>query len=997
MSRCRPLVAALVAVLALLAAAPVVGAAPVTPVLDGGELIYEGTGFAKQDMDDDEMRHHETTNLSWSTHYVMPSPYPGTPRLSYDDNDDLKAFQWQDALGDFSSSTSVLGQDEDGNWTKWSPVNSCHGTAKELLTPPNGLWPWANAAGGAWWTMASGTQSASWEGSCADPDGPGGTSPSMSGQLVDNIAAKWTAPAHPPVGQAQISKDVDQGYATRDCDIAGIEGCTQSVSVQGTLTLKCLLCVTAIDFQHPDEPSGNEVPVPAAGTTDGNIVKVTVKITNTSPKAFSSAVGLREATSGRVITSADWEGAGEIYTFAPGATKTLHFSWDTDGFAWEGGEPHSDRKLQVLTALGGGQADIKVLPRPMILVHGWNADSSTWDDIKPQVPALVHPGYAGRVFAVGDGQAIGAMNTDPDNGWAIERNARAERDYIRDVQADLDARHVDLVAHSMGGLISRMYLQEQMPEATVSEVPPLVPRPVARHLVMLGTPNEGSPCADLISFVKDGIPTWQLRPDFAVSFNKLITQTKGAKLSVMAGDWEERTCQSPEHGDLVVTVPSAWHTFGDVAKTYINHLDMTGSTAIMGGWVKQHVAEDPDASGNVTQRKEGPDERPLAAASVRASGASAALSGAAPVPQQVAMVRSVTVPAGGSVDVPLPASPSGPLTAGFVAAPEIASALVTPGGATADAVAAGSDAARQPMRFHRAEAPGAGTWVLRLSQAGGDERTVDVVVALEGSPLRLTAAVADGALIADFHDGDAPVEGAAVTAAVHVDGAPDRTLTLLDDGAHGDGAADDGRYGAALESADGQDVAVSVRGEHGGDVRYAGTAALAGAPAPGPGDGGDDDDGGGTDGGGTPGDGTTDKGAPGPSTPPGDDPGPAPDTGGDTSGAGDHGSPTPGPRRSKPKVAARVQRLRGHRGWMVRGTVTTPRGTSCTGGRVTVALKVGRRVRATAKARVAATCAFRARLKAPRGARGKAVITVRFGGTATLAPATGAQRRVVLR
>ena len=53
-----------------------------------------------------------------------------------------------------------------------------------------------------------------------------------------------------------------------------------------------------------------------------------------------------------------------------------------------------------------------------------------------------------------------------------------------------DAQHVDLVVHSMGGLISRQYIQDDIPVAADG-------KPVVAHLVMLGTPNQGSPCADI--------------------------------------------------------------------------------------------------------------------------------------------------------------------------------------------------------------------------------------------------------------------------------------------------------------------------------------------------------------------------------------------------------------------------------------------------------------------------------------------------------------------
>ena len=56
---------------------------------------------------------------------------------------------------------------------------------------------------------------------------------------------------------------------------------------------------------------------------------------------------------------------------------------------------------------------------------------------------------------------------------------------------------MDLVVHSMGGLISRQYLHSIAPSDPDK-------RPVVDHLVMLGTPNMGSQCAYLAWGVGSG-------------------------------------------------------------------------------------------------------------------------------------------------------------------------------------------------------------------------------------------------------------------------------------------------------------------------------------------------------------------------------------------------------------------------------------------------------------------------------------------------------------
>ncbi len=50
---------------------------------------------------------------------------------------------------------------------------------------------------------------------------------------------------------------------------------------------------------------------------------------------------------------------------------------------------------------------------------------------------------------------------------------------------------MDLVAHSLGGLISRYYVQNLMPMVRSPMMPEV---PVANQLFMAGTPNGGTPC-----------------------------------------------------------------------------------------------------------------------------------------------------------------------------------------------------------------------------------------------------------------------------------------------------------------------------------------------------------------------------------------------------------------------------------------------------------------------------------------------------------------------
>src|SRR6266511_1241728 len=90
----------------------------------------------------------------------------------------------------------------------------------------------------------------------------------------------------------------------------------------------------------------------------------------------------------------------------------------------------------------------------------------------------------------GKGQAEGAMLMgDPSQPLkqtkTIAQNAEELARYVAGVKRATGARTVDLVAHGMGGLVSRYYIDRLMGDRDVAQ------------LIMLGSPHGGTPCANL--------------------------------------------------------------------------------------------------------------------------------------------------------------------------------------------------------------------------------------------------------------------------------------------------------------------------------------------------------------------------------------------------------------------------------------------------------------------------------------------------------------------
>lgn len=225
------------------------------------------------------------------------------------------------------------------------------------------------------------------------------------------------------------------------------------------------------------------------------------------------------------------------------------------GWHWlPNGEP---RPKATLTATVGSPRDVtgqvSVVARPVVLVHGLNSDWRAWTNYLGPNGYLAGIGLQG--FAVGDGQFPGVLNTgslaDPTKRTnTIAQNAKILGDYIDAVRKETGAQQVDLVGHSMGGLISRYYLDKYMEEDKVAQ------------LIMLGTPMAGSACANLPASLGILIPAvFEIRPSYVKDiFNQQITHRRGVPFYMLAGTQIVKALQSPctdVPTDIVVSVSSA--------------------------------------------------------------------------------------------------------------------------------------------------------------------------------------------------------------------------------------------------------------------------------------------------------------------------------------------------------------------------------------------------------------------------------------------------------
>jgi pimeloyl-ACP methyl ester carboxylesterase len=783
-----------------------------TPLLTGGLLTYSGTSKGEGTNTETNDTVDESVSYSWSTSYLLALLYPGVlppPPSTYPTGC---------AVGGACAVSYTAGP----------------GTAQTKLTVPAD----SSLDSTCTWNITSQQPSilaefelpgATLNGIEAIDEYTGAPSACTGGQLGNGIAhfdadqvnklPQLTVPAKP---LEQTSLSVPASYSGIDtewqqsCE-SGAGNCSSTLGITGTVTLHCVLCVTDIQFKQLSDPSsssGDLGPVPDSGTYDGNRVEIDATVQNTGSTALTAPVSFVDGDTQRPLPEAKGTTLVQPVVFPAGATTTVKYEWDTSGFAWEtANQPHSHRRVEVLTGFGGAYRDITVLPKPVVLVHGWNSDATTWGAMKSMLHG-VNPDWTG--YAVGDDSSWGpAMDTDPVDGLTIQQNASREAQYIEGLRKDTGAQHVDLVVHSMGGLISRYYIDSLM-----TGVPkPPDDRPLVSHLIMLGTPNMGSPCAVPLSGVlglfSPATPTYQLRNDYITNvFDKYVTNQHGVQFSVMAGTgWS--VCGLPETGDSVVALTSAWWHYTDVAKTRDLHTSLPGDSFIVDTFIVPRLALDPSQVSQTAPH----------AGAVRPRLAGRTTQSAAAPPSQLVSAADPTIGAGKSTTLRIPVTKASALDVELLAPATVAATLKTPKGAVAGSQAAGSDDAQQPVRAFRAAKPTSGTWTLTLANTGSAGARVYAGGALEGTSTKLTVAVkrVKGRLLvtASFAKSGKAVRGAKATAEIRGGSSPLAALKLHDDGKAGDARARDGRYSALTKTLPAGTYFVTVKATHGTTLRIA--------------------------------------------------------------------------------------------------------------------------------------------------------------------------------
>lgn len=510
-----------------------------------------------------------------------------------------------------------------------------------------------------------------------------------------------------------------------------------------------ILDVKFEDMKFPNWNDWREI-VEQNGTIDGNLVRIKARVLNASGETKFADIRFKETYKGD-----KWDGArpdgllenGEASVrLEPGEEREVDIVWDSSGYAWyDDGRPRLVQRIKAELDEDGKKIDemtrnLKVAPKPVVLVHGLWSSWKAWESWQNML-TTTHS-YDWKAFPVGEKPEKGIMNTggaflSTQKTNSIFDNSQQLGKYIKYAQEDRNAWHVDIVAHSMGGLISRHYIHQFMPPVQDG-------RPQIAHLVMLGTPNMGSPCADVMNLAfeaagKDVEAIRQLKPSVVEEFNRTITNRKGVKFSILAGNPLPVMCKTVVWNDGVVPVPSALWKIKDSGLSNNVHTDLTG-TADFSKFVKPRLAigpkgnhnpeapELPEFPGQVGQYT--PRNYGMAFIPVSIEGEP---DGKTALPENQAVDdskgRSVKIRPHQAVDLEIPVSSALNFGITFMADSLVAATLVDDKGTVVGKNAANSAESRSWFRsIFYSKTTAAGTWKLRLENASNAETEVLLVI-----------------------------------------------------------------------------------------------------------------------------------------------------------------------------------------------------------------------------------------------------------------------------
>ncbi len=184
-----------------------------------------------------------------------------------------------------------------------------------------------------------------------------------------------------------------------------------------------------------------------------------------------------------------------------------------------------------------------VNPRPILLVHGIVHNRSAFHSLRRRLEKL---GWH-NIYTINYTTSYGSLASMV--GQLSKR--------VDEVMKVTNAKQIDIVAHSLGGIVARHYM-------TIGEG-----RGKIKELITLGSPHNGTNLSRILSFLPGSSLGWDLREDsYLLRIMKETSLPKGSRLTNIHSPmdwtlWPKTNCNvegSPKSAFKNITFESVGHT-----------------------------------------------------------------------------------------------------------------------------------------------------------------------------------------------------------------------------------------------------------------------------------------------------------------------------------------------------------------------------------------------------------------------------------------------------
>ena len=196
-------------------------------------------------------------------------------------------------------------------------------------------------------------------------------------------------------------------------------------------------------------------------------------------------------------------------------------------------------------SIGGGNSS-----SPVLLVHGLAEDASIWNKWEE---LLTNDGisYHTITFQESDDKCGTAL------AHAVELGKRVD-----EILGSNPSGQVNIVGHSKGGIDARVYLANGTQSVA--------------NLIMIGTPNQGTPIAERTSLCAPAV--WDVLPEANAT---KVGSNPNTKYYTIAGDWAKELggnplIPGPDDGLVPVSSAESGPNFQSLGRTEHAHLELLG-------------------------------------------------------------------------------------------------------------------------------------------------------------------------------------------------------------------------------------------------------------------------------------------------------------------------------------------------------------------------------------------------------------------------------------